>query len=666
MLLKSALVENYKSIDNSGEVPIDEDITVLVGQNESGKTAFLEALNKTRPVIVGPIFELTGDYPRKAFTDYQRKYKDESAPVVHLTYELTAEEVQAINERLGMDLLEKCSFTLHYHYDNSWTIGLSISEAPYIKFLLKDSGLSTDTVNALGEVTTVLGLIEGLEGEDLNDEEKAFNEKLRARFPRGKDSWTNLLAYEIWTKEIQLELPKFFYFDDYYLLPGKINIPTLTQRLSNPAQMDEEDKTVQSLLRMAGVKLTDLADAKGYENIKARLEGLSNSITDRIFKYWKQNQELDVEFDIRPDPSDRPPFNSGTNLYVRIKNRRHRASVPFNQRSKGFIWFFSFVVWFDAVKLQEDNTELILLLDEPGLSLHALGQADLLDYIDDLAKEHQLLYTTHSPFMIRGDRLQQVRLVEDKKATGTEITNNVMGTDPKTIFPLQAALGYTIAQNLFIAKRNLLVEGPAELVYLKFFSAQLEAVKKTGLRDDVVIVPAGGLDKVATFIALLGANQLDLAVLHDYAGGPDQRIESLVHQKMIRDRQVLNYAMFRNGQKGKVVKGPPSLASTDIEDLISLPLYLKLFNGAFEKQLGKTTIAEADLPPGDRVIDRLNRHLDENGIKLRARGGFNHYTVATYLVSNPPRTIDKDTLGRFEALFAEANGLFKPNEYNEG
>src|SRR5207253_372115 len=151
------------------------------------------------------------------------------------------------------------------------------------------------------------------------------------------------------------------------------------------------------------------------------------------------------------------------NLYLRIKNRRHRGvSTPFQQRSRGFIWFFSFLVWFDSVQHQlqlETNgepAELILLLDEPGLALHALAQADFLRYIDELARKHQVLYTTHSPFMVHSDRLHQVRVVEDKVKVGTVISDNVSGSDPRTIFPLQAALGWTIAQNLFISERNLL------------------------------------------------------------------------------------------------------------------------------------------------------------------------------------------------------------------
>jgi AAA ATPase domain len=606
--------------------------------------------------------------------EYQRKHKKEPANVVNLTYQLSASEVAAVNDGLGVSLIEECAFTLHHNLGNTYSVGLEVPEGPYLAHLLGGSGLSAEVVKSVKGQDSVRGLIENLAAMDLNTEGQTFLQSLRALFkpegapewlkPEGAPEWRNLLELLVWTKHIKPAIPRFFYFDDYYLLPGKVNLAELKRRVATPAQMEDEDQTVVSLLRMAGVSMAELTDQEGYEDIKARLEGLSNSITDKIFKYWKQNQELDVEFDIRPDPTDKPPFNVGPNLYIRIRNRRHRVTVPFSQRSKGFIWFFSFIVWFDTVQQEGEDTPLILLLDEPGLSLHALAQADFLTYIDDLARSHQILYTTHSPFMIHSDRLHQVRLVEDRKAQGTVISDNILGSDAKTVFPLQAALGYTVAQNLFISKRNLLVEGPTDLVYLRFFAATLEAAKRKALREDVTLVPAGGLDKVATFIALLGANQLELAVLHDSVGKPDQRLESLVKQNMIRERQVLNYGMFRNpmGKAKGAAKPPPSTASADVEDLISLPLYLSMFHAAFEKRLGGVEIKESDLPPGDRIVDRINRHLDANGISLRPSGGFNHYAVANFLASNPPKAVDKETLSRFETLFAAVNSLFSVAE----
>jgi predicted ATP-dependent endonuclease of OLD family len=665
VLLTKACVQNFKSINHSGEVTIDSGVTVLVGQNESGKTAFLQALTKARSAVEGIEYDVTEDYPRKNVNEYRRRHQKSPDIVASLTYELEQADIDRINNAIEFKLLESLTVKLTHHYQNAFLIEMSIPEEAYIHHLVKALNFSTDVTNTAKSSKTIRELLENIEKSALTDAEKPILEALKQRFKPAERKWPNLLSQEIWTEHIDELIPKFFYFDDYYLLPGKVNLHSLVHRLGQN-QLTEEDKTVVSLLKMADVDPKDLSDARSYEEIKSRLEGLSNSITDRIFSFWKQNKELHVEFDIRADSTERAPFNSGSNLYIRIRNQRHRVTVPFNQRSKGFIWFFSFIVWFDTVKERlKEHEDLALLLDEPGLSLHALAQEDFLGYIDTLAEHHQILYTTHSPFMIHSDRLHQVRLVEDKVDEGTVVTDNVMGSDPKTVFPLQAALGYTIAQNLFISKRNLLVEGPADLVYLKYFSNVLDSGGRTGLSDEITIVPAGGLDKVATFIALLGANALQLGVLHDYKGAPEQRIEELVQQKIIHAKQVLNFGMFRDPTTDSKPKGKKAAATspnqihTDIEDLITVPLYLTLFNGAFKKQLGSTIVKDSELPPGTRILDRLERYLTANSITLRKSGGFNHYAVANYLVSNPPNSVDDETLRRFEAIFQAVNEIYK-------
>lgn len=651
MRVINAHVQVYKSIDDSGPVPIDREVTVVVGQNESGKTAFLEALHKSRSVEEDVGFDITEDYPRKALNRYRKEHETSPAVVTTLTFELSREEAQQVNDELGVSLVkEGFTFTRAYRYGGSSTIGLSLPEKEYIRHRLKGVELPSEVAKQASAASTLRGLIDVLKEADLNEEAAKFRDRLTAMFGKAPSTWHNVLAWWVWDNLIAT--PKFMYFDDYKLLPGKVNLAQL-QRRKNQNGLEDEDKTAIALLRMADVDLDDLLRTKAYEEVKARLEGLSNSITDQIFEYWRQNRELDVEFDIRDDPTDEPPFNNGPNLYIRIRSRRHRVTVPFSQRSKGFIWFFSFLVWFDSVKEQAGTRgDLVLLLDEPGLSLHGLAQADLLRYIDNLAQNHQVIYTTHSPFMVRSDRLHQVRVVEDRKDEGTKVSENVTSSDRATLFPLQAALGYDVAQNLFIGKRNLLVEGPADLVYLKFFDSQIEANGGTALRGDITVVPVGGLDKVATFVALLGASELQIAVLHDSIGRPDRRIQEVVREKLIKEKQVLNYGMFRDGGK----KG--DAAAADVEDLFTPSTYLGLFSSAFKKELGGREIDENELPAGDRIVDRINRFLAAEGIEVRPSGGFNHYRVANHLASQPKAKIDAATVKRFARLFDAVNGVF--------
>lgn len=659
MLLTNAQVKMFKSIEDSEPVSIDDYVTVLVGQNEAGKTAFLQALYKAKAIDKDITYDVTNDYPRKSLTAYEKQHSTSPADVAVLSYKLQTNELAIINNKYGLGLTENFEFTITYKYDGSIGITLlNTPEGPYLKKLISSSALTAEVKNKIANVVSISTLLQLLGTLDLNSEETSFFTNLQEEFKSTLSNWSNKVSSKIWQENLKPKIPKFLYFDDYYLLPGKINLPTLKKRIESET-LKEEDKTVLSLLQMAGVELNDIINPSGYEKSRARLEGISNSITDRIFEFWKQNENLEVEIDIEEDPEDEAPFNSGNNLYIRIRNRRHRVTVPFSQRSKGFIWFFSFIVWFDAIKSQlETNDDLVILLDEPGLSLHALGQADLLKYIDYLADNHQIIYTTHSPFMVHGDRLHQTRTVQDLEKGGTKISDNVSSSDSNTLFPLQAALGYTIAQNLFISTRNLLVEGPADLIYLKFFSSFLEKNNRTHLREDITIVPVGGLDKLSTFVALLAGNELEISVLHDYESKPNQHLETLVREKLIREKHILNYAMFRQAKTSTAKAGNNSLISSDVEDMISPDSYLKIFTASYKKQLGATVITEKDLPQRERIVNRIEQYLKDNVIQIRPSGGFNHYLVASHLASNPPARVDADTLTRFENLFEKVNNLF--------
>lgn len=660
MILTSAVIGPFRSMNTTQTVSIDSAATVFVGMNEAGKTVLLKALQKSADALGEESFDPVEDYPRKDLSAYLKTHK--TAPVVAttVTYALSDEEVGRVNDQLGTTLKSGYQITLSHNYANTRSVvHLPVDESPLIKSFANT--LSTDPASLLKDCKSLRSIPTILSGVSLTEAEQTTLQALNARIEASR--WDNVSQWEVWSL-INAEIPKFLYFSDYDLLPGKMNLADLATRVeqakTDPRQLKPIHRSVLALLRMADVTFADMAAPGGYEELKAKIEAVSISLTDQVMEFWKQNEDLEVEVDIKADTTDEAPFNNGPNLYLRIKNRRHRGvSTPFDQRSRGFIWFFSFLVWFDSVQHQLDPSgksvgkKLILLLDEPGLALHALAQADFLRYIDRLANDHQVLYTTHSPFMVHSDRLHQVRLVEDQAKVGTVISENLNGSDPRTIFPLQAALGWTIAQNLFISERNLLVEGPSELIYLQLASGFIEADGGQGLRDDVTIVPTGGLDNLATFVSLLGASGLKLGVLHDYRGSPEQKMTGLVRDKLLAAKALFNVAQFREPEKTDERVKP-----SDIEDLFSVSLYLKYFNTTFATQLGGVTVTEADLPPGDRIVQRLEQCIKEKGLTIRPSGGFNHYAVATRFASSPPKSLDAATVARFKALFAVVNAIY--------
>lgn len=662
MILVSADIGPFRSINTVQTIEIDPEVTVFVGMNEAGKTVVLKALQKCDDALGEDQFNVIEDYPRKDLTTYNKKHATIPATVATLTYRLDDSEVAAVNSKLHTALPEGFEFSLEHRYDNKTYITLSTDESPVLDDLRKK--LSTDAAKAVESATRFKDLPQKLAGIELTSADSTILEEINTRIAAAGANWSSVVSMEVY-KQVSSRIPKFLYFSEYDLLPGKMNLADLAQRVTNaksdPKQLQPKHRAVLALLRMADVAVADLSAPSGYEELKAKIEGVSINLTDQVMEFWRQNEDLEVEVDIKADPSDEGPFKNGPNLYLRIKNRRHRGvSTPFDQRSRGFIWFFSFLVWFDSVQQQLEpiggnaSKRLILLLDEPGLALHALAQADFLRYIDSLASEHQVLYTTHSPFMVHSDRLHQVRLVEDRKVEGSVISDNLMGADSRTIFPLQAALGWTIAQNLFISERNLLVEGPSELNYLQTASALLEASGGGGLRDDITIVPTGGLDNLATFVSLLNASGLQLAILHDYKGSPEQKLTGLVRDKLLSGKAVFNASQFRD-LSAIGTDGRPS----DIEDLLPIGLYLEYFNSAFTKQLGDKKLTEADLGAGDRVILRIEAYLKANSISLRPSGGYNHYLPSTKFAATPPDALDTDTAARFRAMFARINAVYE-------
>lgn len=632
MKLVTIRVKNFRSIEDSTEIAVDPQVTSFVGLNESGKTCILQSTHKALRKDGEAKFIESADFPRRRWAEYQRRKDRSHADVVTLDFQLSDSEVEKFKTEFGKDTVKSNTAKLTVNFDNKERWSFPHDEVAYVKHLVSKSGLGETVVSSLNEATTARELILKVSALPAEEKTTEFKNTLAGIF-KNQNGDDSLLSRAL-DERLRASTPSTFYFDDYFLLPGKINLQDLIARIGRK-DLQEEHTTVIALLEVAGVKPEELISPSGYEPAKAKLEAISAEITDKVLQFWLQNKDLSISFDVRDDTQDSAPFNNGKNLYIRIENKRHRVTMPLSNRSKGFIWFFSFLVWFERMRMSEQPVPAILLLDEPGLNLHALGQADLLTYIETLSKTHQVLYSTHSPFMIESVRLDRTRVVEDKEKEGTQVTSNLAGSSRNTLFPLQAALGYTIAQNLFISPNNLLVEGPSDLVLLNFFTAKLEAAGKSGLRSDVTIVPVGGGGKIATFVALLNANKLKNVILTDYAGKPEPTLTDLVRQKIIRENILLDYAMFRDAT---------NKPSTDVEDLIPAEDYVKFYNEVFGSALKFT-----DLPKGDRILDRIARATKVDR--------FNHYRVAEKIASPGTYAPSAATLAIFEKLFAKVNTL---------
>ncbi|MEG0836006.1 MAG: AAA family ATPase [Anaerovoracaceae bacterium] len=632
MKLKHVTVNKYKSFLTAQDVEIENGVTRLVGKNESGKTAFLEALAKFNYFDQKDerfSFDKTRDYPRNELKPYEQKSPENDHKVITCVFEIDNDMLETIKNDVGDKVFSQKTITISRLYNGTLLYqDLKVNQAAFNKHFLSKFTISTEKKGPLEKSSTLDALYDSLLGDT---ELKTIADTVKATYvDKAFSKWQNGLEGYIAKQYILPNIPEFWYFDEYFMLPPQISLNKFRDKSIDANFTQEQYDISAALFSLAGVDVSKLITDSNHEAFISELEATSNSITDQFLEYWSTNNNLEIQFEIQPILNDKL-------LNIRIRNTKHRVTLPLKNRSKGFVWFFSFLVWFSKI---ESHENVIILLDEPGLNLHADAQSDLLRYIDEkLAPSYQVIYTTHSPFMIDPAKLHEVRTVYDSNDAkiGSLISDALEEKDKATLFPLQTALGYDIAQNLYISPKNLLVEGVADLVYLTLVSDRLRESGKHYLNDDITIVPVGGLDKVATFISLLRGNKLKVSCLLDTF--IDQkgkaRMKDLIQEKIIKDNNVIFFDEFTL-----------PINPSEIEDMFLPSEYIELFNNEFSEF---ENIDAGAINPNYSIIQQINKAV---GVKR-----FNHYRPANYLSKNPHivEALSDKTLDRFSVAFERIN-----------
>lgn len=450
-------------------------------------------------------------------------------------------------------------------------------------------------------------------------------EELSTSISSDKDALTEAKKWALGT------IPKFFYLDEYPELDGHQDVAMYMQRKGqNPP--NDADQNFEKLCKVAGLfpeKLQELQQKGDAEQRNQLANRASAVVTGEVKRLWK-DRELKIRFNLDGNRFD---------TLISDPTATYDVEVNLNDRSRGFQWFFAFYVTFAADTDGGKIENSILLLDEPGLYLHAKSQGDLLRHFED-DFTNQILYSTHSPFMVPTHRLDSVRTVNIADKVGTTVTNNPTG-DAKTLFPLQAALGYDLAQSLFIGHNNLVVEGVTDFWFLTTVSAHLSDVGKTALNPDLTVTPAGGAQKVSYMVTLLTSESLNVLVLFDTERESEATKNELLKAKLIHERNVVFISEAFD----------PAPDEADIEDLLDPSVYESLVKEAYKSELkGKNLQFNEKIP---RIAKRVEKAFEALGISFHKTRPARLFLKK--MANEPDKVLTPDSADRFAALFSLIN-----------
>lgn len=650
MKLTAVTIQKFRNFVEPQRIEIEPDVTALVGKNESGKTTILKALHRLNPANgEARKFDLVTEYPRwRLARDRRNNPQIENTWPVSAEFAVEPADIDALSELLPARLLTSSTIFAARSYADDYYVWVGTKLADVITAAATDASVSDDDIAELSQEPDLDAAI--AKAKELARELKA-SAAPRAKAVGGFPAAAEKYRYHVDSRALGEEeqsaiaglVPQFFYFSNYSVLPGETDLTELARKTEQGEALDEQEQTVQSLLAHAGVAPEDFLDTN-YDSRKAELQAAAVDLSREVFEYWKVNTDLDVVFGDDNVAVIERPNNTPVNhriLKIELRDGRHgNVETNFATRSTGFQWFFSFFAAFS--KYLHTDSPVVVLLDEPGTSLHGEAQKDFVNYIfNELGASKQTLYTTHSQFMVDPTVYEKLRAVHDKATrdnheAGVEVSRVNLRADRDTVLPVESALGYSISQHLFIGSgQHLLVEGSSDFIYLMRMSAYMESRKKPILSPKLAIIPVGGINNMPAFVALMG-RRLEVSVLVD-----GEKSASVLDRTRNAAREN-SIPVSRIVSVGEVNESLPK--DGDIEDLFAVSDYLKIYNWAFRKSLTEDDLGET----GGRILGRIES----------VEGKFNHALPAHALTDNQDNffeNLNAASVSNFEKLYTFLN-----------
>lgn len=471
MLLSRFRVTEFRSVQDSGWIDAEQ-ITALIGTNESGKTNVMLPLWKLNPAADGEI-NLQDDLPRDKYHVYRNA---EQKPIfIRVQYSLNGDEQAELAKIIRCDPTVLSAVIVERDFDGNYS------------YIFPN------------------------EPEHKNEE----------------DSFVDIDGV---TEYIASHMPKYVYYSNYGNLDSQIYLPAVLQNMNRTDLGIKEAakaRTLSTLFKYVNLdpkEITDMgAESSGTPNA-TQIEATANKKKEREIllssaaagftksfnEWWKQGNYI---FEFKAD---------GNYFRIWVSDSIRPEPIELEARSTGLQWFFSFYLVF-LVESELHHRNAILLLDEPGVTLHPLAQKDLFTFFENLSLNNQIIYTTHSPFMVDSNHLERVRSVYIDTLGKTTVSADLRAAErlkgknqPQSIYPAHAALGLSVSDTLLINCNPVLVEGESDQLYLSALKNLLISKGKIAPLKEIVFIPTGGVKGIkATSAILSGVNDIKPLVVID-------------------------------------------------------------------------------------------------------------------------------------------------------
>lgn len=375
-------------------------------------------------------------------------------------------------------------------------------------------------------------------GQITNPEIKAW-ERVEST---GREMTLEALADEIFT-----HLPDFKLFEDFSsLLPNRIDL----EDILNLKTEVEGFNAARNFLIVSGLDASFFKESNN-RILKQKIENLNGEITLHFQGYWRQrlgkNNKIKLNFELEHYDFNHPDKKGKPYLEFWIKDEQERLYPK--QRSRGVRWFLSFFLELKATALENGTRGKILLIDEPGLSLHARAQEDVLKVFEDLKESIQILYSTHSPHLVNTEKIYRVLAVQraneldDRSETRVYDAQSLNNVSNDTLSPIYTMLGSQISESNFIQERNnIIVEDTTAFYYLK----TLFDIFKPG--KTIYFLPSTDISAVPLLVNLMTGWKLNYGVLLSDTAEAKDVVKTMGDRLFHSDEEELNkkIKIFRN------------------------------------------------------------------------------------------------------------------------